>query len=108
MEPLHEVRIDRHPHALALVLEGEIDLSAVDDVTAQGKKALADANLKGRLVLDLSQTTFLDSSGVGALVRLRNIALAEGGPRLELKPGPPNVMRVLDLVGLADAFDPPS
>lgn len=103
MDPLHDVRIDRRADELILVLCGEIDSSAAGDVGAQGRLALAER--PGRLLLDLSEVTFLDSAGVGAIVRLRNRAVDQGLLQLELRPGPPNVMRVLEMVGLTGVFE---
>ncbi|MFJ9737719.1 STAS domain-containing protein [Streptomyces sp. NPDC101166] len=53
----------------------------------------------GRMVIDLSQVTFMDSTGVNVLVTTHHAALAGGGwLRLAVPRGP--VLRVLELVGL--------
>jgi anti-sigma B factor antagonist len=97
----HEVSVERDGDKVRLVLTGEIDLSAAPDVAVHAEQALV--GNPATVVVDLSGATFLDSSGIGALVVLTNSA--ESRPTtLHLKPGPPNVMRVLDLVGLTDTF----
>ncbi len=56
------------------------------------------------LQVDLSAVTFLDSSGVGALVGLRNAALNKGGSLVLVSPQPP-VRRVLELTTMDKVFD---
>ncbi len=102
MESTYDVRIERGGSVPALVLQGEIDVAATADVSVIGAELLAEH--PAQLVLDLSETAFLDSAGVGAIVNLRNAAVAAGGTTLLLRPGPRNVMRVLEMVGLADVF----
>jgi anti-sigma B factor antagonist len=95
------VSVERDGPTVRLVLTGEIDLSAAPDVAVHAEQALAgDPEI---VVVDLSAATFLDSSGIGALVVLTNAAERKT-TTLQLKPGPPNVMRVLDLVGLTETF----
>jgi anti-sigma B factor antagonist len=102
VSPRHEVRLENSGPEVRLVLGGEIDMDAADELHRIGRRAVAAA--PARVVLDLSRTTFLDSAGVGGLVSLRNGASEQSIP-VHLRPGPPNVMRVLDIVGLVDAFD---
>jgi anti-anti-sigma factor len=56
-----------------LTLGGEIDLATADEVRKLGGDAVA-ANPSAELHVDLSQVTFLDSSGISALVHIRNLA----------------------------------
>jgi len=90
-----------------LVLTGELDLSTAPEVD----QALADAEEKqpARMVIDLRQLVFMDSTG------LRVVLAADGrarrdGRRLEVVPGPPQVHRVfrIALLDKRIAFvDPP-
>lgn len=51
------------------------------------------------LVLDMAEVTFLDSTGIGAIIAVRNRALAAGGTvKLVRLQGDPK--RVVDLAGL--------
>lgn len=98
----HEVRVERGPDQTTLVLSGEIDLNAAPEVAVQAAEIIAER--PSTVLIDLSPATFLDSSGIGALVALTNAA--EGLPvTIRMRPGPRNVMRVLDLVGLTEQFE---
>jgi anti-sigma B factor antagonist len=90
-----------------LVLSGELDLSAREEILTAGTAGLA-GDLP-TLVIDLSLVTFLDSSALGAFVGLLNIA-AESGKSLTLTNPTAPVQRVFDLTGLAAVFGlvPPS
>ena len=56
-----------------------------------------------RLVVDLSEATLIDSSGLGALLS-GYIQLRERGGALELIPGCREVMRAFELTGLDRVF----
>jgi len=59
--------------------------------------------IDGDVLVDLTDLTFLDSSGVGALVAQRQ-RLAEHGSRLRLFGLQAPVRRTLEILGLADEF----
>lgn len=68
MKPLAQVRIDDLDGVLVAHLVGEIDLSNVDEVRAL---VIARSSQEaGALVLDLTETTYLDSTGVRLLFEL--------------------------------------
>jgi anti-anti-sigma factor len=73
---------------------GEIDLATVDAVGA----ALASATAP-RVVLDLRETTFLDSAGIRLIVEAARDLEAQGRELVVVRGGP-EVRRVFDLVGL--------
>jgi len=79
-----------------VVPRGEIDLATIDAVRAQLDAAAADAKL---VVLDLRETTFIDSSGIRLIVEAA-IAIESGDGELVVVRGGPEVTRVFDLVGL--------
>ena len=85
-------------------LMGEIDVASANQVSGVVEATLASNPASVRL--DLSRVTFLDSAGLSVIVGLRNATRATETP-LRLVPGPVKVMRVLELVGLADIFDHP-
>lgn len=68
MSPLADVRLDDRDGVLVAQLVGEIDLSNVDDVRALLIARVAQDT--GALVLDLTDTTYLDSTGVRLLFEL--------------------------------------
>ena len=76
---------------------GDVDLSTVDEVRAQVED-LAAAGFK-RVVLDLRQTTFLDSTGL-RLVLDAHSASADDGTEFAVIAGPPEVQRAFELAGL--------
>ncbi|MDH6431579.1 anti-anti-sigma factor [Streptomyces sp. SAI-144] len=80
-----------------LGLDGEIDHQSVGGLTRA--LSVADAPEGHRVVIDLTQVTFMDSSGVNALIAAYQSALAaQGWLRLVVARGA--VLRTLQLVGL--------
>jgi anti-anti-sigma factor len=85
-----------------MVLAGEFDLAALP----QFEDAIAAVEAEGpaAIVVDLSGLTFMDSSGLRALVtadeRARNAAR-----RLAIVPGPPPVRRVFEITQLDKKLD---
>ncbi|MFI6441708.1 STAS domain-containing protein [Streptomyces sp. NPDC050759] len=80
-----------------LGLDGEIDHQSVGGLTRA--LSLADPREGHRVVIDLSQVTFMDSSGVNALIAAFHSAqAAQGWLRLVVVGGA--VQRTLQLVGL--------
>lgn len=57
-----------------------------------------------RIVVDLSAVTLIDSRGLGALVRLRNMALREGSGQVGVVCPRPHLRRVFEITGLRAAF----
>ena len=85
------------PHVL--VVSGELDLAAVDQFLDRAR-----AGLDGQvLTLDFAGVTFVDSTGLGALVRLREEARAGGGD-VVLTHVPRQVVRILEITGLSEVF----
>jgi anti-sigma B factor antagonist len=58
----------------------------------------------GRIVIDLGELSYLDSSGLGALVGLKVSALNKGLCRLELVNLTPRVKELLSLANLTKLF----
>ena len=87
------------PH---LILSGEVDLSVAPSLRDSGTE-MARSVAPGRLEIDLGDVTFIDSSGLGALISLRNAAQPV---RCEPRPGPcePGVARFFELAGVRDSF----
>ena len=55
------------------------------------------------VTLDLSGVTFIDSVGLGVVIRFAG-ELEARGVVLRIVPGPPEVQRVFEAVGVADAL----
>jgi anti-anti-sigma factor len=87
----------RHEQGYVIVTAaGEIDISTV----ARLRETLFDLAASGRpLVVDLDQVTFIDSSGLAALVGTAKRAEAHGGS-LHVACGRPRIRQLFDLTGL--------
>ncbi len=91
--------------ASVLTVVGEVDIEHAEDLAAVGLLTLTSLNGNGEgLIIDLTQVTFMDSTGLGALVTIRNAAQAEGRG-VTLHCPSPQVARVLEISGLASVFD---
>ena len=89
--------------AYALVTAtGELDVETAYDVylAAIGQ---AQAGFTA-VVLDLSEVTFIDSVGLGMLVRTRDDLTRDNGSRLRLRNPSDRVRRMLELTALLDQF----
>lgn len=84
-----------------VVASGELDIATVEELSAAARAALE--TTASTLVLDFGGVTFVDSTGLGALVRLRKEA-EHRGLGLRLEGVRPEVRRVLDLTGLSEIF----
>lgn len=84
-----------------LAVSGEVDI-ATDEQFLTAALACLDDSLEV-CEIDLGGVTFIDSSGLGALVRIRNAA-HERGKRLVLTHVPATVNRLFEVTGLAEAF----
>lgn len=87
------------PHVLRV--SGEVDIATVDDFLARARRALEGSPTM--LEIDVAAVSFIDSSGLGALVRLRDEAGA-AGKTIQLTHVPRQVTRVLELTGLSETF----
>ena len=100
-----EVRSARSDDRHVITLKGELDLDGVERVTEELERA--EASAARQIVLDLSDLTFIDSSGVRMIV-CANLRCGAGTDRLRLIRGGTGVQRVFELTGVLDRlpFDP--
>jgi anti-sigma B factor antagonist len=87
--------------AAVLRLAGEVDVANVAQVREAALKLLA-AGVK-QLVVDLSATEYLDSSGLGILVGLLK-RLKEIGGDMAIAGPQPRVKRLFEITGLSRVF----
>lgn len=85
-----------------VVLHGDLDISTLADATAV--VAAAEATDPPLLVIDLSELTFVDSSGV-RLVLLADRRAQQAGRRLRVHLGTGPALRVFRALGLDDKLD---
>ncbi len=86
-----------------LVLQGEADLAVADDIVTLGALSLGEPTTQS-LIVDLQAVTFIDSSAIGALIRLHNLA-TDAGKQFQLAHMPERVRQVLILTSLLDTFE---
>jgi len=87
--------------AVHVVPHGELDISTVRQLDGRLRE-LRDSGWT-RIVLDLGELSFLDSSGVNLLMRWSKSASA-GGFSIELLPARAAVQRVFELTGVAGSL----
>lgn len=97
-------RTDGGEHPV-LQVAGDVDLAVTQQLIDEGQRGLSEPG-RTALVLDLERVTFMDSSGLSALVILRNAA-ARVGRTVQLTNVPPNITRLLALSALDTLFAAP-
>ena len=96
-----------HPHGdtLWILPEGEVDLESSRLMRGRLRECV-EAGFP-RLVLDLRDVTFLDSSGLRTIIDAGRYAQSRN-VRFAVAPGPPAVKRIFDITGTADLFPVPA
>ena len=61
-------------------------------------------SFKGRIVIDLADVDYVDSAGLGALMRVKLSAVTKGGVSVKLVHVTPRVMQLLKLSNLVEWF----
>lgn len=92
-----EIFTTRDDEAAVLWLRGDIDLRVRDQVASAAVDLLAEEKV---VIADLSGVTFLDSSGLSALIKARKVATGLGR-QFTVRSASPPVARVLTVTGLA-------
>jgi len=89
-----------------VAIDGEFDMAATFAVEPALERALQAPDLR-QFILDLSGLTFIDSVGIGVVIRLA-AELETRGIELRIVPGPRHVHRVFTSVGMAQVlpFEP--
>lgn len=97
-DELFELSVEHRDPYRVLRLEGELDVSTTARLRAALNQQLVDEG-QVHLVVDLTGLTFMDSSGLGALVRAQRQARGLRGTFAVVCPGGP-VLKVMTLTGL--------
>jgi stage II sporulation protein AA (anti-sigma F factor antagonist) len=92
-----EVRSRRDDDVHTIALAGEMDLANAGDVERELLRA--EATNAAQIVIDLSEVTFMDSTGIRLLITAHARSRTEGD-RLVLKRPGPRVFRVLCIAGV--------
>ena len=101
MSPLADVRVELRDEVAVARVEGEVDISNVHEVGTALREAVPNSAVG--LVVDLSPTGHLDSSGLRLVYELHRRLTGRGqGLRLVVPRGAP-IMQVISLTGLDEA-----
>jgi anti-sigma B factor antagonist len=84
-----------------LVVRGELDAYSAPTLDAAVEKALGQGAV--RLVLDLGEVGFIDSSGLRSMIRARK-QVGDEPEALRIRNPQPTTVRLLDITGLTDHF----
>jgi anti-sigma B factor antagonist len=96
------VEINTFDGVTTLVVSGELDVASCGELRECGEQA-AQRNAISQLRIDLAGVSFIDSTGIGALVAIRNAADSAGVPVVFSQPSA-KVLGVLELTRLTDVF----
>jgi anti-sigma B factor antagonist len=88
--------------AATVRLSGEFAMEATFTIEPVLERVLTDPSVD-RVLLDLSALSFIDSVGMGVVIRFAQDLQARAIP-LRIIPAPPAVHRVFELMGVADAL----
>ena len=99
-----QLRLESRPVGDVLVIQCQGRIVAGNEVFTLHAQVGDAIEKHGDVVLQMEQVEFLDSSGLGALMRLMQAARAKGGD-LKLSGLPPKVRKVLQLTNLISQFE---
>ncbi|AGW14926.1 STAS domain-containing protein [Megalodesulfovibrio gigas] len=95
--------IEQSGNTLRLVFTGDISLKVTPQLKKDVEAALARSEFTA-VEVELSQTTFMDSTGISVLVILHKRSRDKGAVMRLVRPST-QVRRILDLVQLASYFE---
>lgn len=95
------VHTERHGDTVVVAVTGELDMTTAPQLQDQ----ITDLLDKGlcRLVFDLTELTFCDSTGLSAFIRARN-GCGEAGGQVRLAAPQRGVLRILEVSGLVEVL----
>ena len=85
-----------------IAAHGEVDASTARQLAAALESEITSAP-GSTVTVDLSDVSFLDSTGLGALVSAKKAASATGGD-VALRGVPTRIMRILEITSLTQVF----
>lgn len=99
-EVVVNVSVANHGSETVAVVSGEVDADNCSELSAA---ILERPDLTDLLVVDMSDVSFIDSSGISELLRIQKAAQADNRA-LRIKDPSPSVHRVLEITGLLSAL----
>jgi anti-sigma B factor antagonist len=97
------ITVEAQGNEVVMRVTGEIDLVTGERWRDALQSVVADATAQ-RLVVDLSDVSFISSEGIGTLVVTQQKLAAQGG-RLDVVASKRSVIRPIELLGLATLFN---
>ena len=94
--------VEERGQAIRVKLAGELDISSAGDLEGELKRI--EGRQPERVVLDLSEVRFMDSTGLRLVVTADDRA-RKGGWRLSVVPGPEAVQRVFRITRLEERLE---
>ncbi len=94
---------ERRRDTVTARLKGELDHCSAQSIRRELDMMIEDGRIK-RLVLDLDELTFMDSSGIGVIIG-RYRTLAQRGGTVAVKNMNAHVARIFQLSGLAQIIE---
>jgi anti-sigma B factor antagonist len=101
MRDLHIATEEAGPGAAVIALTGEVDLHTCPEFKEELLRVIADGATV--VVVDLTDTTFIDSTALGVLIRGVERLRAEGG-RLAVVCVDPSMTKIFEVTGLDRVF----
>jgi anti-sigma B factor antagonist len=99
-----QLRLESRPVGEVLIVQCHGRIVAGNEVFTLHSHVGDSIDKYGDVVLQLDQVDFVDSSGLGALVRLMQAARSKGGD-VKLSGLPPNIRKMLQLTNLLSQFE---
>ena len=101
MDELFQVKVHEEAGASIVSAVGEVDVSTAPEL----RQRLQELPEGSQVVVDLTDVTFLDSTGLGVLVAaLKRVRESDAGGDLRLVVTRPQVTKVLEVTGLSTVF----
>lgn len=92
------IEASTHRGVARIRVSGELDLAVRADLVTMVTSHLGEASIE-RVIIDLADVTFLDSTGIGALVGCKHLAV-DAGKHVQAVGAVGHVAAVLDLTGV--------
>jgi anti-sigma B factor antagonist len=92
---------DPSPRVVRLQMSGEFDISNKDDLTATSLPAES----ADYVIIDMTGTTYIDSSALHCLIHLKRQLMARSGGAIQLVGVHPAVHKLFTITGLDDLFE---
>ena len=92
---MHRVEIERHPHLAIVLAAGELDAFAAPDLAS----AFTEVRGEQRVLADLDQVSFMDSTALGLIVRAAR-ELGESGAELRIVLPGGSARRIFEITAL--------